>query len=106
MIQRRAFLSLPGGMAIARPVVARSQQTERIRRVGILMGGAADDSSESQASMAAFVQELDQLGWTEGRNLKVDSLWAVGNSDNVLEYAEELATLAPVLAALAPDVIS
>jgi hypothetical protein len=68
MIQRRAFLSLLGGAAVARPVVARGQQAERIRRVGILMGGAADDSSESQTSMAAFTQELQKLGWTEGRS--------------------------------------
>ena len=55
--------------------------------------------------MAAFLQGLAQLGWTEGRNLRIDSLWAVGNPDNVREYAAELATLAPALAALAPDVI-
>jgi len=94
-----------GGAAAAWPMAARGQPGERMRRVGILMGGASSDSSESQASMAAFLQDLQKLGWTEGRNLRVDSLWAVGNPDNVVEYAAELATLAPVLAALAPDVI-
>ena len=94
-----------GGAATAWPMAARGQQGERVRRVGILMGGASSDSSEYQASMAVFLQELQKLGWTEGRNLKVDSLWAIGNPDNVVEYAAELATLAPVLAGLAPDVI-
>ena len=103
-MKRRHFLELIAG-AIAWTPEAHAQQSERMRRVGILMGGASADSSESQASMAAFLQELQKLGWTEGRNLRVDSLWAVGNPDNVLEYAAELATLAPVLAALAPDVI-
>ena len=101
---RREFITLVGVAAVAWPRAMRAQQ-EQMRRVGILMGGASADSSESQASMAAFLQELQRLGWTEGRNLRVDSLWAVGNSDNVFEYAAELATLAPVLAALAPDVI-
>jgi putative tryptophan/tyrosine transport system substrate-binding protein len=101
---RREFIILVGVAAVAWPRAMRAQQ-ERTRRVGILMGGASADSSESQASMATFLQELQELGWTEGRNLRVDSLWAVGNSDNVFEYAAELATLAPVLAALAPDVI-
>jgi putative ABC transport system substrate-binding protein len=55
--------------------------------------------------VAAFLQELAQLGWIEGRNLRIVSFWAVGSPDNVSEYAAELATLAPALAALGPDVI-
>ncbi|MGE0038925.1 MAG: ABC transporter substrate-binding protein [Xanthobacteraceae bacterium] len=104
-MRRREFIALIGGMATAWPGTMRAQPREQMRRVGILMGGASAVSSESQASMAAFVQELQKFGWTEGRNLRIDSLWAVGNPDNVLEYAAELATLAPVLAAFAPDVI-
>ena len=104
-MQRREFITLLGGAAAAWPLAARAQQPERIRRVGILMGGASADASESQASIAAFVQGLQQLGWTEDRNLKIDSLWAVGNSDNARDYAAELAALAPALAALAPEVI-
>ena len=76
-----------------------------MRRVGILLGSAVANTSESQASVAAFLQELAQLGWIEGRNLRIDSFWAVGSPDNVSEYAAELATLAPALAALGPDVI-
>ena len=104
-MKRRDFLSLLGGAAAAWPLAARAQPSEQMRRVGILMGGASADSSESQASMAAFLQELQQLGWTEGRNLKIDSLWAIGNSHNARDYGEELAALAPALVALAPDVI-
>jgi ABC-type uncharacterized transport system substrate-binding protein len=104
-MRRREFIALAGGLAAVWPGTMRAQPSEQMRRVGILMGGASADSSESQASMAAFLQELQKLGWTEGRNLRIDSLWAVGNPDNVLGYAAELATLAPVLAAFAPDVI-
>jgi putative ABC transport system substrate-binding protein len=104
-MRRREFIALVGGMAAASPHTMRAQPSEQMRRVGILMGGSSADSSESQASMAVFLRELQNLGWTEGRNLRIDSLWAVGNPDNVLGYAAELATLAPVLAALAPDVI-
>jgi putative ABC transport system substrate-binding protein len=103
-MRRREFIKLAGAATAAWPFPVRAQG-RAMRRVGVLMGGAFADSSESQPSMAAFIQELQKLGWTEGRNLQVDSLWAVGNPDNVLEYAAELATLAPVLAALAPDVI-
>ncbi len=103
-MRRREFIRLAGAATAAWPFPVRAQGRE-MRRVGILMGGAFADLSESQASTTAFLQELQKLGWTEGRNLQVDSLWAVGNPDNVLEYATELATLAPVIAALTPDVI-
>ncbi len=71
----------------------------------MLIGSAISNSSESKASLDAFVQGLAKLGWTEGRNLKIESLSAVGNPDDVKGYETELATLAPALAALAPDVI-
>ena len=103
-MRRREFISLLGGAAGVAGV-ARAQQAERMRRVGILMGSAIANTSESQARVAAFLQALAQLGWTEGRNLKIESLWAVGTPDSVQEYAAELATLAPALAALAPEVI-
>ena len=105
MTTRRKFVSLLGGAAAAWPVVARRQQSERVHRLGLLVGGALETTSETKASVAAFRQALAQLGWTEGRNLQIDSFSAVGNPDKVSEYAEELATLAPALAALAPDVI-
>jgi putative ABC transport system substrate-binding protein len=103
-MRRRDFITWLGGTAVW-PVAARGQQPERVRRLGMLMGSAIANTSESQAFVAAFLQELAQLGWIEGRNLKIDSFWAVANPDNVSEYEAELATLAPTLAALAPDVI-
>ena len=101
-MRRRDFIA---GLAVALPLTARAQQAERVRRVGMLMGSAIASTSESQASLDAFVQGLAKLGWTEGHNLRIESLSAVGNPDNVSGYETELATLAPALAALAPDVI-
>ena len=105
-MRRREFLGVLGGAAIGWPLPARALQREApMRRVGVLVGGAAAKSSESQASVAAFLQELKQLGWIEGRNLRIVSLWAVGNSDNPGEYSAELGTLAKTMVALAPEVI-
>jgi putative ABC transport system substrate-binding protein len=104
-VRRREFITLLGGAAAAWPFAVCAQQGERMRRVGMLRGSAIANTSESQASVAAFLRELAQLGWTEGRNLRIDSFWAVGNPDKVSEYEAELATLAPALAAQAPDVI-
>jgi putative ABC transport system substrate-binding protein len=104
-MRRRDFISLIGGATVVWPAVARAQQSQRVRRLGLLVGGALETTSETKASVAAFLQVLAQLGWTEGRNLRIDSLVAVGNPDKFSEYAAELATLAPALAALGPDVI-
>ena len=67
-MKRRAFISLLGGAAAAWPLAARAQQTERVRRIGVLLNLAADDP-ESQRRMTAFVHGLQQLGWTDGRNV-------------------------------------
>jgi putative tryptophan/tyrosine transport system substrate-binding protein len=105
-MRRREFITLLGGAAGAWPTVVRGQQPpERIRRVGILVGSAIANSLESRASMAAFVQGLAELGWVEGRNLRLDTFWAVGNPDKVKEYEAELGTLASAVVALAPEVI-
>ena len=77
MIARRQFISLLGGAAAAWPVAARAQQAERMRRIGVLMTVAADDP-EVQARVAAFLQGLQQLGWTDGRNVRIDIRWARG----------------------------
>src|SRR6059036_3265566 len=93
-MKRRAFITLLGGSAVAWPLAARAQQGERMRRIGVLMASAADDS-ENQARMAAFLQGLAQLGWTDGRNLWIYTRWATTNADDLRRHAAELAALAP-----------
>ena len=92
-MKRRTFITLLGGAA-AWPLAARAQQGERVRRIGVLMASAADDL-ENQARMAAFLQGLAQLGWTEGRNVRIDTRWATTNADDLRRHAVELAALAP-----------
>jgi putative ABC transport system substrate-binding protein len=92
-MQRREFITLVGGAA-AMPLAARAQQPERVRRIGVLMASAADDS-ESQARIAAFLQGLQQLGWADGRNVRIDTRWATTNADEIRRHATELAALAP-----------
>jgi putative ABC transport system substrate-binding protein len=95
LIGRREFITLLGGAAAAWPFAARGQQGERMRRIGVLIGGVAPDDPDAQANMAAFLQVLQQLGWTEGRNVRIDYRWGLGNADNIRKYAAELAALAP-----------
>jgi putative tryptophan/tyrosine transport system substrate-binding protein len=90
---RREFISLLGGAAAAWPLAARAQG-ERMRRVGMLTPLPADDP-EVQRRYAAFLQGLQQLGWTDGRNIRIDARWSGGNASLTRKYAEELATLAP-----------
>jgi ABC-type uncharacterized transport system substrate-binding protein len=91
-MRRREFITLVGGAATAWPLAARAQQGERVRRIGVLMYLAADDA-EGQARLAAFTQALAQLGWSDGRNLRIDIRWAT--ADDVRRHAAELAALAP-----------
>jgi putative ABC transport system substrate-binding protein len=92
-MRRREFILLLGNAA-ATPFVARAEQSERMRRVGVLMNLAADDP-ESQQRMTVFVQEMAQLGWAEGRNARIDVRWAAGDEDRYRKYATELAALKP-----------
>jgi putative ABC transport system substrate-binding protein len=80
-IGRREFVSLLGGAAVAWPLAARAQQPERMRRIGVLLAAAADDA-EFQARIGAFLQGLQQLGWTDGRNVRIDTRWATTNADD------------------------
>jgi putative ABC transport system substrate-binding protein len=82
------------GSAAAWPLAARWQQAERVRRIGVLMNLAADDP-ESSARLTAFVQGLQELGWTDGRNVRIDTRWAAGDVDLFRRYAAELVALAP-----------
>jgi putative tryptophan/tyrosine transport system substrate-binding protein len=93
-MKRREFIALLGVAAAAWPLAARAQQGERVRHIGVLMASAADDS-ENQARMAAFLQGLAQLGWTDGRNVLIDTRWATTNADDLRRHTAELAALAP-----------
>ena len=93
-MKRRAFISLLGG-AVAWPLAARAQQRERMRRIGVLVGNLAADDPEYSRRLTAFVQELQQLGWTDGRNVRVEYRWGLGDSDRLRKYATELVALAP-----------
>jgi putative ABC transport system substrate-binding protein len=92
-MRRRQFITLLGGAA-AWPLAARAQQPGGMRRIGVLMASAADDL-ESQARMAAFHQALAQLGWSDGRNVRIEIRWATTNADELRRHAAELAALAP-----------
>jgi putative ABC transport system substrate-binding protein len=92
-MKRREFIALLVG-ATAWPLAARAQQPGGMRRIGVLMASAADDS-ENQARMAAFLQGLAQLGWTDGRNIRIDTRWATTNPDDLRRHATELVALAP-----------
>jgi putative tryptophan/tyrosine transport system substrate-binding protein len=93
-MNRREFITLVGGAAAAWPLAARAQQAEQLRRIGVLMAAAADDP-EFQARMAAFLQGLAQLGWTDGGNVRIDTRWATTNADHLRRDAAELVALAP-----------
>jgi putative tryptophan/tyrosine transport system substrate-binding protein len=105
-VRRRAFLTLLGGAA-AWPLTARAQQGEPMRRIGVLMSLAADDA-EGQARLAAFSQGLQQLGWIDGRNVRIDTRWGAGDADRTRRYAAELVALAPnvILATGSPPVVA
>jgi putative tryptophan/tyrosine transport system substrate-binding protein len=93
MMKRREFITLLGGAATW-PLTARAQPRERMRRIGVLMSLAADDP-EGQARLTAFVQGLQELGWTDGRNVQIDYRWPAGDAERIRRYAAELAALAP-----------
>ena len=92
-MRRREFITLVGGAA-AWPMVARAQQNERVRRIGVLVASSADDA-EWQARLATFNEGLAQLGWIEGRNVRVDTRWATTNADDLRKHAAELAATTP-----------
>jgi putative ABC transport system substrate-binding protein len=92
-LKRRAFMMLLGA-AVACPLAARGQQSERMRRVGVLMPFSADDP-EGKRELAGFAQELQRLGWMDGRNLQIDYRWASGDIQKMQTYAKELIALQP-----------
>ena len=92
--KRREFITLIGGAVAAWPLAARAQQPERVRRIGVLSGWARDDK-DNDVRLAAFRQRLQQLGWTDGDNVRIDLRFAAGNPENYRKYAAELVALAP-----------
>src|SRR5271170_3672775 len=92
-MQRRDFIAGLGG-AVAWPAVVRAQRGDRIRQVGVLMHAAATET-EYQSFLAAFIQGLRQLGWTEGQDLRVDVRWNAGNAGLAQNYAAQLIGLMP-----------
>jgi len=104
-MKRREFITLLGGAAAAWPLAARAQQPARMRRIGVLMNLASNDT-EGQARLAAFHQGLQHLGWTVGGNVQIDYRWGAGEAGAFHRYAEELLALAPdvILASATPSV--
>jgi putative ABC transport system substrate-binding protein len=93
-MRRRDFIGAIGGTVAAWPIAARAQQGERVRRIGGLMPGVAEDP-ENQKRIAAFQQGLHELGWTDGRNMRIDYRWGEGNADRIRSSAAELVAGAP-----------
>ena len=93
-MKRRAFITLLGGAAAAWPIAVRAQQPERVRRVGVLLPAAADNS-QFQTWVGAFLQALALLGWSIGRNLRIDTRWATANAETIRSHAAELSALVP-----------
>jgi ABC-type uncharacterized transport system substrate-binding protein len=93
IMRRREFITLLGG-AGAWPVAARAQQAERMRRIGVLMNLSESDL-EAQRLVTAFRESLTQLGWTDGRNLRIDYRWAGGDVSRIRAFAKELVELSP-----------
>jgi len=95
-MRRREFITLLGGAAAVWPLAARAQQGDQMRRIGVLMAFAESDR-EGQAWVAAFREGLQKLGWTEGRNIRIDTRWAAADAEAMQRFAKELVALQPDL---------
>jgi putative ABC transport system substrate-binding protein len=93
-MRRREFISLVGSVAATWPLVARAQQPEPMRRMGVLMGFPESDS-QAQSYIAAFRDGLQKLGWTDGRNVRIDTRWAAFDAESRQRFAKELIALQP-----------
>jgi putative ABC transport system substrate-binding protein len=93
-VNRRAFITLIGAASAAQPLRARAQQSARMRRIGVLLPAAADDS-DFQTWVGSFQQSLAQSGWIIGRNVRIDTRWGGGRADDIRKLAAELIALAP-----------
>src|SRR6266487_3661117 len=95
-LKRREFITLFGGAAAAWSGAAGAQQGERVRRIGVLMA-FAESNLEGQANVAAFREGLQKLGWTEGRNIRIDTRWAAADIEAMQRFAKELVGSQPEL---------
>ena len=93
-IRRRELIAVLGGAAAAWPLAARAQP-DRVQRIAVLIGAQTQDDPDAQASIAAFLQALQQLGWTDGRSVRIDTRWAGSNANDIDKFAAELVALAP-----------
>jgi len=91
-VRRREFITLLGGAA-AWPLAARAQQGERMRRIGMLVSGGGEDDPDMRGRVGTLLETLAQLGWTDGRNVRIDTRWSAGNVDNIRKHAAELVAL-------------
>ena len=96
-MKRREFVMLLGGSAVLLPITARAQQNDRIKRIGVLLGATTEHDPESEARVAAFRVGLEQLGWFEGRNVRIDYRFGGGDADRIRSYVGELVKSAPDL---------
>jgi hypothetical protein len=92
--KRREFITLLGGAAVAWPLAARAQQPDRVRRLGVLMGLESSDVQQRE-ELAALKEELQKLGWTDGRNIRIYSRWGDSDADETWASAKELVDLKP-----------
>jgi len=95
-MRRRAFLSVLGGAISARPLAAHAQQGRQLRRIGVLIG-AAESDPQVVAGVAAFKTALGELGWIDGRNIRIDYRFAAANVERMQTFAKELIILQPDL---------
>ena len=93
-MRRRDFITFLGGAAATWPLAAYAQQPDGVRRIGVLMPLAESDAANKR-QLAAFVRQLEELGWAEGRNMRIDYRWAAGDADRIQVFAKELVTLQP-----------
>jgi len=93
-VRRREFITLLGGAAAAWPLAARSEQVGRLRRIGVLTGFSENDP-EGQRRVTAFLARLRELGWTDGRNVRIEYRWGAGDASRIRAYAAELVRLGP-----------
>ena len=91
-MKRRELITLLGGAALTWPLAARGQQTERVRRIAILMNV---DEAEQRADYETFLQALQQLGWIDGQNVRVETRWAGGSASDLRKSASDMVALAP-----------